>query len=462
MNRLYAASFLTGIFSPVRFKSKKLIKPVRMKNLTGVSIGMLLFVVINFTAISQDTIYVRRMLDSLTSPSMNGRGYVNEGNKTAAFFLEKEFSKMKLLKFKNDSYLQPYYKSINTFPGKMDVRLNKTTLKPDIDYIVALSSPAIKGKYKIVKLDSTNFNSQEDIDKFLKKNFKKKFILIDKRGIKDTNVTKFIQSNNRANKFNAKGYIYVSDRLVWGASDGIIVNKFVKITITTKLLSMIDPKKLIIETEAEYKTDYNLYNLVGYVKGKSNPDSFYVFTAHYDHIGRMGKDTYFPGANDNASGTSMVLDLAKYYSKPENQPEYSIAFLIFSGEESGLWGSEYYSSHPEFPLSKIKFLINLDMVGTGSDGITMVNATTFKEQYKKMNELNKKNNYLKTIAERGESCNSDHCPFYQKGVPAIFIFTMGSEDSEYHNIFDTSAKLPLTKYTGLFRLLVDYIKNYEL
>ena len=219
---------------------------------------------------------------------------------------------MKLLKFKNDSYLQPYYKSINTFPGKMDVRLNKTTLKPDIDYIVALSSPAIKGKYKIVKLDSTNFNSQEDIDKFLKKNFKKKFILIDKRGIKDTNVTKFIQSNNRANKFNAKGYIYVSDRLVWGASDGIIVNKFVKITITTKLLSLIDPKKLTIETEAEYKTDYNLYNLVGYVKGKSNPDSFYVFTAHYDHLGRMGKDTYFPGANDNASGTSMVLDLAKY------------------------------------------------------------------------------------------------------------------------------------------------------
>ena len=76
----------------------------------------------------------------------------------------------------------------------------------------------------------------------------------------------------------------------------------------------------------------------------------------------MGKDTFFPGANDNASGVSMLLNLAKYYkAHPAN---YSIAFIFFSGEEAGLLGSKYYSEHPIFPLSKIKFLVNLVLLGT--------------------------------------------------------------------------------------------------
>ena len=350
---------------------------------------LLILTLIALKASGQDTIYVRRMVDSLTSPSFNGRGFVNEGNKTAAYFLDNEFRKFKLLKFGN-SYMQPYYKSINTFPGKMDISFDNTLLKPDVDYLVELSSPAIKGEYKIVKLDSTNFNSQKKIDKYLKRDYKNKFILIDKEGITDTLVTKFLHSLNYENKFKAKGYIYINDKLIWDASDGIYVKDFVKITITRNLLSTIKPKRISIEIEAEFQSHYRLYNIVGYVKGKSNPDSFYVFTAHYDHLGRMGKDTYFPGANDNASGTSMVLDLAHYYSKPENQPEYSIAFILFSGEECGLWGSKYYSSHPLFPLSNIKFLINFDMVGTGSEGITVVNATIYKHEYEKLVELNKK------------------------------------------------------------------------
>ncbi len=422
--------------------------------------NILLFISIffAFNANSQDTIYARRMLDSLTSPNFNGRGYVNEGNKTAAYFLDNEFAKMKLSKF-GSSFMQPYYKSINTFPGKMDIIFDKIKLKAGVDYLVSLSSPAIKGEFKVVILDSTNLNSQKDIDKILSKNNEDKFILIDKKGIKDTIVTKFLESFKGENKLKAKGYIYINDKLTWGASDGVSVNDFVKITITRDLFSSIKPKKITIEIEATFEDGYRLYNIVGYVKGKTNPDSFYVFTAHYDHLGRMGKDIYFPGANDNASGTSMVLDLAKYYSKPENQPEYSIAFILFTGEECGLWGSEYYSSHPLFALSKIKFLINLDMVGTGSEGITVVNASTYKQQYEKMVELNKKSNYLKAVVERGESCNSDHCPFYQKGVKSIFIYAMGGEDTEYHNIFDTSAKLPFTKYSEIFKLLLDYIKN---
>src|SRR6201999_64747 len=107
-----------------------------------------------------------------------------------------------------------------------------------------------------------------------------------------------------------------------------------------------------IEIEYDYKTvdeievsvgakfirNYTSQNVIGYVKGKDNPDSFIVFTAHYDHLGQMGKKVYFPGANDNASGVAMLLSLARYYSKPEHKPKCSIVFIAFGGEEVALLG----------------------------------------------------------------------------------------------------------------------------
>ncbi len=90
--------------------------------------------------------------------------------------------------------------------------------------------------------------------------------------------------------------------------------------------------------------------MIATIKGTAIPDSFLVFSAHYDHLGQMGKDIYFPGANDNASGTSMLLNLAKYYS--QNRPKYSVLFIAFGGEEAGLIGSEYYVKNPLVPLSK--------------------------------------------------------------------------------------------------------------
>ena len=101
----------------------------------------------------------------------------------------------------------------------------------------------------------------------------------------------------------------------------------------------------------------------------------------------MGKNTFFPGANDNASGVAMLLQLANYYSKPENQPDYSICFIAFTGEELGLLGSKYYVQNPLFPLNQIKLLINMDMVGTGDEGITIVNTSENLDDYEKFLKL---------------------------------------------------------------------------
>ncbi len=419
-----------------------------------------LLLILSFIKVqSQDLQYARYIIDSLCSGSFFGRAYTQNGAQNASFFIAEEFSKMNLNKF-NDNYFQNYKISTNTLSNELDVNIGKNQLKAGTDFMVSLSSPSAKGSYKVIRLDSTNIKVKEDFNKFLKKDLTKKIVLIDKQNIKEKDVVEFINSLRFNNAFKSAGLAFINDgKLSWGTSDGKRQNDCFRINLLRNSLPK-KIKRIDVNIEAEFIKDYETRNVIGYCKGKLYPDSFYVFTAHYDHLGQMGKNIYFPGANDNASGTAMIMDLAKYFStNTSGISDYSIVFVLVSGEESGLLGSHYLAEHPLFPLTNIKFLINIDMVGTGSEGITIVNGTKFVEQFKKIERINKENGYLKTIAQRGESCNSDHCAFYEKGVPSIFIYAMGSEFTEYHNVYDIPQKLPLTKYNEIFKLLVDYVTS---
>jgi Zn-dependent M28 family amino/carboxypeptidase len=112
----------------------------------------------------------------------------------------------------------------------------------------------------------------------------------------------------------------------------------------------------------------------------------------------MGENAYFPGANDNASGTTMLVTLAQYFK--ENPSKYNLVFIAFAGEEAGLVGSEYFVNHPFFKLKKIKFLLNLDIMGSGEEGITVVNATEHKKEFEVLDKLNKEENFLSKIKKR--------------------------------------------------------------
>lgn len=111
----------------------------------------------------------------------------------------------------------------------------------------------------------------------------------------------------------------------------------------------------------------------------------------------MGNQTRFPGANDNASGISMLLNLVKYYTDISNRPKYSMLFIAFAGEEAGLIGSHFYTLNPLFPLSKIKFLINMDLMGTGDEGMMVVNGDVYKNEYELLTKINTEKNYLKKL-----------------------------------------------------------------
>jgi Zn-dependent M28 family amino/carboxypeptidase len=132
--------------------------------------------------------------------------------------------------------------------------------------------------------------------------------------------------------------------------------------------------------------------------------------------------------------------------------------MAFGAEELGLLGSDYFVNHPIFPLSDIKFMLNFDISGTGDEGIEVVNGTVFKSQFDQLKKINNANNLLKQVKVRGESCNSDHCLFYRKGVPSFFIYTLGGIQA-YHDIYDRSETLPLTEYDNYFKLIALFISS---
>jgi aminopeptidase YwaD len=167
----------------------------------------------------------------------------------------------------------------------------------------------------------------------------------------------------------------------------------------------------------------------------------------------MGRNTIFPGAHDNASGTAFMMYMARYFA--QHPQRYSIAFIGFSGEEAGLLGSKHYVADPLFPLANIRFLVNLDMTGDATNGITVVNGTENEPEFAIMEEINNRKQYLPKINKREKTANSDHYHFAEKGVPAVFIYGNGTKGF-YHDVFDVAKELSLENIDKLAHMLIDF------
>ncbi len=404
---------------------------------------------------AQNRRFAKRNLKKLCSAEFAGRGYSGNGDKTAANFIVNYLKKYGAKPFKTNSYLQPFEIHVNTFPSKINVKLDNTTLRPQYDYLVTANSNSINGKFPVLYLNAETLNDKSKLQKDSLKNLQNTFLLIDTAGVKNKEFKEAYNYIISANAFRAKGIIKVEHKGLTHVPSQK-ESDFVVVKIAKQALPKQQIDSIEITVENKYYQNYVTNNIAAYIQGKS--DTFIVFSAHYDHLGEMGKGIYFPGANDNGSGVAMLLDLLRYYSKHQEKLKYSIAFLFFSGEELGLLGSFYYVENPIFPLEKIKLLLNLDMVGSGDKGITVVNGSVFRDDFDKIVNLNKQKKYLPKVAIRGAAANSDHFPFYKKGVKSFFIYTMGKY-KEYHSIHDNARNIPLSKYKGLFRLLTNYIEN---
>ncbi len=394
--------------------------------------------------------YGKVMVAKLASPEFYGRGYVNDGCGIAADFIESKFKEYGLKAY-NGNYKQEFSFDVNTFPTVVEMSIDGIELVTGKEFVVSPISGSSKGKYSLMWIDSTNFPKIIEDMKSMRMGGSTAFIF-DHKGITDKELL---------GKFNEFKYYLTSigpvitieeEKFTWSVGRQSVKNTMVSV-LRTKVSKDIEEVSFNIQQKLE--KDYEVANVIGYIEGKCKKESI-VISAHYDHLGMMGQKVYFPGANDNASGTSMLLYLAKYYAT--HQPKHNIVFMSFAGEEAGILGSKYYTEHPLFPLEKIKFLTNLDLAGTGDEGITVVNATLHKKQFKKLGKINIKENYLEKVKLRGPAANSDHYFFTQKGVPAFFIYTNGGIKA-YHDVYDKSETLPLTEFNDYSQLLIDFFNK---
>lgn len=399
---------------------------------------------------AQDIKYAKKVIKTLSSAKYQGRGYEKNGHELAAKFIESQLKKNKIQKF-GKSYSQKFLLNSNTFSGKMSIIFGKEILEPAIDFVVKGYSASINAKLKTEIITPELINDSIEFAIFCEKIFSDKIIIIDTFGLKNNAFNKKYKEITQENTLNAPCIIEMSEKLP-PFVPAQVIKPYIGFSIIKKPNRPL-PDSVFISIESDLEINIESSNIAGTIKGEK--DSFIVFTAHYDHIGKMGRDIFFPGANDNASGVAMVLALAKYFSKREYTPKYSIAFIFFSGEELGLLGSKYYTENPLFELSKIKYLFNLDMVGSGDKGIQIVNSSLYLDVYEILNTINSEKNYLPEIKKRGPAANSDHYFFHAKGVKSFFIYTLG-EYKEYHNVYDNSTNLPLNKFVELMNLLIDF------
>ncbi len=410
---------------------------------------------ITFLSEAQDLNYAHGVINSLTSPSMHGRGYVNDGCKIAADYIKQQFDSLHLQTFDNNSF-QEFSFPVNTFPSDATLNINGRNLIPGKDYIVEASSGDGHGSFSTVVISNHYKHAPEDIAGFLSFAHKKgQVVVFDYDTISPDDAKYFYSLKNTElpKDDQPAAIVFIENKKLTMDVSSEQFGYPVFSLLRSSMPKTISP--ISFEVSAKLNKDFKARNVIGYIKGSQHPETFLVYTAHYDHLGQMWKDVYFPGANDNASGMAMLLNLAAYYSKKENQPKCSIAFIAFAGEEAGLLGSKYFSEHPLIPLKSMKFLVNLDLLGTGNDGMMVVNATEFPKQFKTLNDLNKKKKYLKKIGQRGKARNSDHYWFTEQGVPSFYFYTMGGI-AAYHDIYDRPETLPLTEFRDVFRLILDF------
>lgn len=398
----------------------------------------------------------RRIVETLCSDSMAGRGYVENGVNKAAKFIKQEFINVGLKPFfKKNRYFQKYHFDVNTFPGEMLIENHRDTLRPGIDYLVNENSGSFQGKLNMKKIDTAVFSNQD-------------ILLPALEALKNGKVNSFyfdLTSIDKPNDLYKRVYqlsqlaslcpiIVVTDqKFTW--SVGHQQFKYPIILVKPNKIKASDKPTLNIE--ATIVKNFQCSNIAGILPSSKKGADTIVFTAHYDHLGEMGtkpKPTIFPGGNDNASGTSMLISMAQYFSK--HPVDHTIIFIAFSGEEAGLYGSHYFVNHSPIDLSTIRFLVNLDIMGSGEEGITVVNGKIYTKTYQTLVSINEKHHYLSDIAARGETANSDHYFFYKAGVPSFFIYTRGP-NKNYHDVYDTYENLSFAAYNNIVKLLVDFV-----
>jgi hypothetical protein len=227
-------------------------------------------------------------------------------------------------------------------------------------------------------------------------------------------------------------------------------------------LSKPKPRSFKAEVEVSYQKQIQTLsasNVLGVIEGTDKKDEYVVITAHYDHLGKRGADIYY-GADDDGSGTVGVLEMAEAFAKAKAEgkgPRRSILFMTVSGEEKGLWGSNYFSQHPTVNPEKISLNINTDMIGrvdterktadtlnyvyvVGDDKLSSESKPLLQSVNQQYTQISLDYRFNDAKDPYRIYFRSDHYNFAKIGVPIIFFYD-GMLKSDYHKPTDTIEKI---------------------
>lgn len=397
---------------------------------------------------------IKYFTEVLCSDSLFGRGYVNDGVGKAARFIAQTFEENGLLPFFGDSYFQPFSFEVNSFPGDMAVRFGEHELIPGEDFIVASTSGSFTGELTFKVVDSSLIENENELKALVATIHAGEIesLVIDLRSVLASKVPAYVHQLTGFGQLLPT--VIVTDELqTWavGRSQMAYPVVLMKGEHFDK-----GATRLTMAIEAKLLKNHTSKNVAAYIPGTKKNAKTILITAHYDHLGGMGQTAFFPGANDNASGVAMTLALANHFKA--NPLKYNVVVVAFAGEEAGLIGSSYFVASKVIPMEDIRFVLNVDIMGSGDEGITVVNGSVLTKEFKIMDKLNRKHKLLKKVKPRGETQNSDHYPFYKKGVPAFFVYSMGS-NKNYHVVGDTYEALTFSHFTAMRSLFIKFLEK---
>ena len=400
---------------------------------------------------AQDLAHYKKIVKELSSTKYQGRGYAEDGANKAGKWIAKEFAKVGA----DEVVCQPFKLDINTFPGKMNVRIDGKKLVPGVDFTLREFNPGIKGEFNLYYIDTLNYSAEKVFADLATPQYEGAFVVCDFMfTYKHIDDFKKLQSKKDC---SCSGFIYTWEApLKFYKAYGETVKEKPIIWVTPDFPK--DAKSIKVDIENKFLKDYECFNVIAKVEGLRH-DSCYVFTAHYDHLGKLGKKTYYPGAHDNASGTAAIITLAAHYAR--NKPEFDMYFIAFSGEDANLRGSEWYVNNPLAPLGQIKYLFNLDMIADNNPEQYCEVSDEGMAGFTLFENINAEKGYFKALDRNKLAENSDHYPFAARKVPCIFFMNEhGDAFKYYHTVYDTWENAIFVNYEPTFKLIKEFIDKY--
>jgi len=215
-------------------------------------------------------------------------------------------------------------------------------------------------------------------------------------------------------------------------------------------VSFLTKSNAEIVVNTQYEKSAKTMNVVGMIEGIDSDlkDEYLVIGAHLDHVGSQA-GLLFPGANDNASGSAAVLELAEAFQTGDTKPKRSILFVLFASEEQGLFGSKHFVENIKIDTNKIIAMFNLDCIGYG-DSVQIGNGKSSPLLWKLVDSIDEKNSNL-VVNDTWNGGGADATPFYEKGVPCLYFVSKYSYE-HLHLPTDTPETLNPNLFESIVRL----------